>query len=158
MTGTETAATSGAPADLTPEGEPSAYELLLEQEREATAFERARAEVAETELAALEYRISAVIDATVDAAVTVERARADAAEAEASRLRDLLAEQERAAGMDAEYMAPRDAARVLRVDPTTLVTFESAGKLTTVRTPWGHRRYRTEDVKALRREREARRG
>jgi hypothetical protein len=122
---------------------------------------RERAEAAEAakrqakgELAALENRLSLVIAA----AVVAEQARAEAAETEAARLRDLLAEQERAAGMDAEYMAPRDAARVLKVDPTTLVTFESAGKLTTVRTPWGHRRYRTADVKALRREREARRG
>jgi hypothetical protein len=136
-----------------------------ERERDEARAERdalhERAEAAEAEkrqakgdLAGLEDRLAKVIAA----AVMAEQARAEAAETEAARLRDLLAEQERAAGMDAEYMAPRDAARVLRVDPTTLVTFESAGKLTTVRTPWGHRRYRTADVKALRREREARRG
>ena len=43
-------------------------------------------------------------------------------------------------------MTPAEAAAVLHVDANTLARWSTAGKLTAVRTPGGHRRYLTDEV------------
>ena len=40
-------------------------------------------------------------------------------------------------------------AAIFRVDPGTVTRWEQAGKLTSIRTPGGHRRYREAEVRAL---------
>jgi len=46
-------------------------------------------------------------------------------------------------------LTPREVAQLFRVDPKTVTRWANAGKLTTVRTLGGHRRYRAEEVLAL---------
>lgn len=48
-----------------------------------------------------------------------------------------------------ELLTPREVARMLRVDPTTVARWEKAGKLTSIRTPGGIRRYYRAEVDAL---------
>ena len=51
---------------------------------------------------------------------------------------------------DAEaLMTPAEVATAFRVDPQTVSRWAKAGKLTSVRTPGGHRRYRAGEVQAL---------
>ena len=40
-----------------------------------------------------------------------------------------------------ELLTPREAARILGVDPKTLIRWEGEGRLASLRTPGGHRRY-----------------
>lgn len=46
-------------------------------------------------------------------------------------------------------MTPQEVAVLFRVDPSTLKRWAQAGKLPSVRTPGGHRRYRRAEVYAL---------
>lgn len=46
-------------------------------------------------------------------------------------------------------LTPGEVATLFRVDPKTVGRWAQAGRLPCVRTPGGHRRYRTSDVKAL---------
>lgn len=51
---------------------------------------------------------------------------------------------------DAEsLLTPAEVATMFRVDPKTVTRWAKAGKLTSIRTLGGHRRYREEEVKAL---------
>ncbi|MDP9398598.1 MAG: developmental transcriptional regulator BldC [Actinomycetota bacterium] len=51
---------------------------------------------------------------------------------------------------DAEtLMTPAEVAAMFRVDPKTVTRWAKAGKLTSIRTLGGHRRYRTGEVRAL---------
>ena len=49
-------------------------------------------------------------------------------------------------------MTPAEVAAMFRVSPKTVARWSRAGKLTALRTLGGHRRFRVEEVKALRAE------
>jgi excisionase family DNA binding protein len=46
-------------------------------------------------------------------------------------------------------MTPAEVATAFRVDPKTVTRWAKAGKLSSVRTPGGHRRYREAEVRGL---------
>ena len=46
-------------------------------------------------------------------------------------------------------MTPGEVAAMFRVDPKTVTRWAKAGKLTSIRTLGGHRRYRETEVRAL---------
>ena len=51
---------------------------------------------------------------------------------------------------DAEHLlTPSEVAALFRVDPKTVTRWAKAGKLTSIRTLGGHRRYRASEVHAL---------
>lgn len=51
---------------------------------------------------------------------------------------------------DAEHLlTPAEVAALFRVDPKTVTRWAKAGKLTSIRTLGGHRRYRANEVYAL---------
>lgn len=53
-------------------------------------------------------------------------------------------------GPDAEHLlTPSEVAALFRVDPKTVTRWAKAGKLTSIRTLGGHRRYRASEVHAL---------
>ncbi len=47
------------------------------------------------------------------------------------------------------WVTPCEVAALFRVDPKTVTRWAKAGKLTSIRTLGGHRRYRESEVKAL---------
>jgi excisionase family DNA binding protein len=48
-----------------------------------------------------------------------------------------------------ELISPREAAKITGVSPNTLRNWEEAGKLTSVKTMGGHRRYKLSEIKQL---------
>jgi excisionase family DNA binding protein len=48
-----------------------------------------------------------------------------------------------------ELLTPAEVAAMFRVDPKTVTRWGNAGKLSSVRTPGNHRRYRRAEVMAL---------
>ncbi len=46
-------------------------------------------------------------------------------------------------------LTPAEVAALFRVDPKTVTRWAKAGKLTSIRTLGGHRRYREDEVRAL---------
>ena len=48
-----------------------------------------------------------------------------------------------------ELLTPAEVALMLRVDPKTVTRWAKAGKLSSIRTPGGHRRYRASEVRAF---------
>ncbi|MFP5346788.1 MAG: BldC family transcriptional regulator [Actinomycetes bacterium] len=53
-------------------------------------------------------------------------------------------------GTEAEtLLTPAEVAALFRVDPKTVTRWAKAGKLSSIRTLGGHRRYREAEVKAL---------
>ncbi len=46
-------------------------------------------------------------------------------------------------------LTPSEVATIFRVDPKTVTRWAKAGKLTSIRTLGGHRRYREAEVRAL---------
>ncbi|MDA2807149.1 BldC family transcriptional regulator [Nocardiopsis suaedae] len=51
--------------------------------------------------------------------------------------------------VDSPLLTPAEVAAMFRVDPKTVTRWAKAGKLTSVRTLGGHRRYREAEVRAL---------
>ena len=52
--------------------------------------------------------------------------------------------------VDSEHLlTPAEVAAMFRVDPKTVTRWAKAGKLTSIRTLGGHRRYRSSEVHAL---------
>ncbi|HVL98913.1 MAG TPA: BldC family transcriptional regulator [Egibacteraceae bacterium] len=51
-----------------------------------------------------------------------------------------------------ELLTPAEVAKLFRVDPKTVTRWAKAGKLSSIRTLGGHRRYRAEEVYRLLRE------
>ncbi len=50
---------------------------------------------------------------------------------------------------DDELLTPSEVAKLFRVDPKTVTRWAKAGKLSSIRTLGGHRRYRSAEVHAL---------
>jgi len=48
-----------------------------------------------------------------------------------------------------DLLTPSEVAALFRVDPKTVTRWAKAGKLTSIRTLGGHRRYKESEVKAL---------
>jgi len=48
-----------------------------------------------------------------------------------------------------ELLTPAEVAALFRVDPKTVTRWAKAGKLTSIRTLGGHRRYRSSEVRQL---------
>ena len=46
-------------------------------------------------------------------------------------------------------LTPGEVATMFRVDPKTVTRWAKTGRLTSIRTPGGHRRYRQTEVRAL---------
>ncbi|MEU0517882.1 BldC family transcriptional regulator [Streptosporangium sp. NPDC006007] len=46
-------------------------------------------------------------------------------------------------------LTPAEVALMFRVDPKTVTRWAKEGRLTSIRTPGGHRRYRKNEVRAL---------
>jgi excisionase family DNA binding protein len=53
------------------------------------------------------------------------------------------------AGTESRFMTPREVAALFRVDPKTVTRWAAAGRLSSIRTPGGHRRFRESEVKDL---------
>lgn len=54
-----------------------------------------------------------------------------------------------AAGEADELLTPSEVAKLFRVDPKTVTRWAKAGKLSSIRTLGGHRRYRAAEVRRL---------
>lgn len=52
-------------------------------------------------------------------------------------------------GADEELLTPAEVAKLFRVDPKTVTRWAKAGKLSSIRTLGGHRRYRASEVRRL---------
>ena len=50
---------------------------------------------------------------------------------------------------DEELLTPSEVAKLFRVDPKTVTRWAKSGKLSSIRTLGGHRRYRASEVRAL---------
>jgi excisionase family DNA binding protein len=48
-----------------------------------------------------------------------------------------------------DLLTPAEVAQMFRVDPKTVTRWAKSGKLTSIRTLGGHRRYKTAEVQAL---------
>jgi excisionase family DNA binding protein len=48
-----------------------------------------------------------------------------------------------------DLLTPAEVAQMFRVDPQTVTRWARAGRLNSIRTPGGHRRYRAAEVHAL---------
>lgn len=48
-----------------------------------------------------------------------------------------------------KLLTPGEVAGLFRVDPKTVTRWAAAGRLSSIRTPGGHRRFRYDEVKAL---------
>ncbi len=59
-----------------------------------------------------------------------------------------MATSNRSADMEA-LLTPAEVAAMFRVDPKTVTRWAKAGKLSSIRTLGGHRRYRESEVRAL---------
>ncbi len=47
------------------------------------------------------------------------------------------------------FLTPQEVAQMFRVDPKTVTRWAKAGRITSIRTPGGHHRYREAEVRAL---------
>lgn len=50
---------------------------------------------------------------------------------------------------DEELLTPAEVAKLFRVDPKTVTRWAKSGKLSSIRTLGGHRRYRAVEVRSL---------
>jgi len=46
-------------------------------------------------------------------------------------------------------LTPGEVALMFRVDPKTVTRWASAGRIGSIRTPWGHRRFRASEIDGL---------
>ena len=63
-------------------------------------------------------------------------------------MKDLVAGSSRE-GLGDRLLTPGEVAQLFRVDPKTVTRWASAGRLGSIRTPGGHRRFRESEVRAL---------
>lgn len=52
-------------------------------------------------------------------------------------------------GVEDDLLTPAEAAAIFRVDPKTVARWAEMGKLSTIRTLGGHRRYSSAEIQAL---------
>lgn len=64
------------------------------------------------------------------------------------RMRGAMSEQDKLDQQD-DLMTPAEVAALFRVDPKTVTRWAVAGKLQSLRTLGGHRRYRAAEVRSL---------
>jgi excisionase family DNA binding protein len=57
--------------------------------------------------------------------------------------------EERAHGARDRLLTPGEVAALFRVDPKTVTRWAAAGRIGSIRTPGGHRRFRESEVRAL---------
>ena len=55
-------------------------------------------------------------------------------------------------GNNERLLTPGEVAALFRVDPKTVTRWAASGRITSIRTPGGHRRFRESEVRALLRE------
>ena len=48
-----------------------------------------------------------------------------------------------------KFMTPGEVATLFRVDPKTVTRWAAAGRITSIKTPGGHRRFRETEIRAL---------
>lgn len=61
-----------------------------------------------------------------------------------------MPDQPRTAGRSTDpLLTPGEVATLFRVDPKTVTRWAAAGRIGSIRTPGGHRRFRTSEVHAL---------
>lgn len=53
------------------------------------------------------------------------------------------------AGNDEHLLTPGEVAALFRVDPKTVTRWAASGRITSIRTPGGHRRFREGEIRAL---------
>lgn len=154
-------------------GELAAFGLAMDEARAARAAALRRAETAEAELHALAGRIGDVIRAAAEAErkrlrEPVEGFLARYGDSEilmfrvavdlASSIRKLLADPDGKVpvpeGAGEEYLTPAEATAELGVSSSTAYKWAASGRLETVLTPGGTRRYLAAGVRALREERD----
>jgi excisionase family DNA binding protein len=58
-------------------------------------------------------------------------------------------DHERRAATRDRLLTPGEVASLFRVDPKTVTRWASAGRISSIRTPGGHRRFRESEVRAL---------
>ncbi|MDQ3273526.1 MAG: BldC family transcriptional regulator [Actinomycetota bacterium] len=51
--------------------------------------------------------------------------------------------------MNSRLLTPGEVAKLFRVDPKTVTRWASSGRIRSIRTPGGHRRFHAHDVRAL---------
>ena len=64
-------------------------------------------------------------------------------------MEDVTAARGREAPLEDRLLTPGEVAQLFRVDPKTVTRWASAGRLGSIRTPGGHRRFRESEVRAL---------
>ena len=52
-------------------------------------------------------------------------------------------------GRNERLLTPGEVAALFRVDPKTVTRWAASGRITSIRTPGGHRRFRESEVRAL---------
>jgi excisionase family DNA binding protein len=52
-------------------------------------------------------------------------------------------------GGDDPLLTPAEVAAIFRVDPKTVTRWAAAGRITSIRTPGGHRRFRESEVRSM---------
>lgn len=52
-------------------------------------------------------------------------------------------------GSNERLLTPGEVAALFRVDPKTVTRWAASGRITSIRTPGGHRRFRETEVRAL---------
>ncbi len=52
-------------------------------------------------------------------------------------------------GNNERLLTPGEVAALFRVDPKTVTRWAASGRITSIRTPGGHRRFRESEVRAL---------
>jgi len=52
-------------------------------------------------------------------------------------------------GNNERLLTPGEVATLFRVDPKTVTRWAASGRITSIRTPGGHRRFRESEVRAL---------
>lgn len=52
-------------------------------------------------------------------------------------------------GSNEKLLTPGEVAALFRVDPKTVTRWAASGRITSIRTPGGHRRFRESEVRAL---------
>ncbi len=61
-----------------------------------------------------------------------------------------MGDEEQGQGLDpGALLTPREVARMFRVDPKTVSRWAIAGRISAIRTPGGHRRFRESEVRML---------